>query len=148
MTIRRVKSIARSSKPIKRSRLKRGKGEKGERETPMLDAFRFAVFDRARGRCEIQSWPGLTNEERRALCGTDEPHEGHNAHHVCPSDRDAGQHQEGRGLYCCWKGHRNIHNPDGVGLLPSPGFSGSWSHEHGLLEKSGWEGTIYDRTGR
>lgn len=120
MTIRRAKPLGKNTKPIKRSRLKQGKGAKAERETPALDAFRFAVFERARGYCEVMViadeqkpfpfYEVITSDDRRTICGVEGPHRGDNAHHVWPEDRDRGHHRPERGLYLCWRSHRWTHD--------------------------------------
>lgn len=120
MTIRRVKPIARATTPIKRSRLRQGKGAKAERETPALDAFRFAVWERAGGWCEVRTpsspskpfpfYDEISIEDRDRYCGTTHPHRGDNAHHVWPEDRDGGNHDPDRGLWLCFRAHRFTHD--------------------------------------
>lgn len=121
MTIRRVKPIARATTPIKRSRLRQGKGAKAERETPALDAFRFAVFENARGWCEVETiaeprkpFPFYDRLSvggmRERICGTAVEHRGDNAHHVWPEDRDGGHHEADRGLWLCFRAHRFAHD--------------------------------------
>lgn len=119
MTIKRIKPLARGQGP-KRSRLRQGKGAKAERETPALDAFRFAVFEQARGYCEaavisdpqkpFPFYDVMTRDDREEMCGTTVAHRGDNAHHVWPEDRKAGRHERDRGLYLCWRSHRWVHD--------------------------------------
>lgn len=119
MTIRRAKPIARGATPIKRSRLKQGKGAKAERETPALDAFRFAVWERARGYCEVMvisdpqkpfpDYDAITSDDRRKICGVDKPHRGDCANHAFIADKAANVHDPGRGLWLCWNASRYIH---------------------------------------
>lgn len=126
MTIRRAKPLGRGTPP-RRSRLKQGKGAKAERETPALDAFRFAVYERARGFCEVMVisdpqkpfpfYEIINSDDRRMICGIDSPHPGDNAHHVWPEDRDGGIHVPERGLYLCWRAHRWVHDHVGKNTL-------------------------------
>ncbi len=135
MTIRRVK-------PIARSRIKRRKGAKAERETPALDAFRFAVFERAHGYCEVmvdaetgKGFPFydlITSADRRMICGQDGPHRGDNAHHVWPEDRDAGRHEPERGLWLCYTAHHWVHDHPGE-LLPDGRVTFGSAKAFGLL---------------
>ena len=82
----------RSRKPLPQT------GAKTAREASDLAAFRKAVIARADGWCEIAS----------GGC-TPGPHPGRHAHHVWPSDRDAGLHDPTRGLWLCAGGHAYVH---------------------------------------
>lgn len=135
MTIRRVK-------PIARSRIKRRKGTKAGRETPALDAFRFAVFERANGYCEVMVvgntdrpfpfYDRITRDDRLRICGKDGPHRGDNAHHVWPEDRDEGRHEPERGLWLCFTAHNWVHAHPGE-LLPDGTVTPDSAKALGLL---------------
>lgn len=90
-------------------------GAKAKRERAAVDEFRAAIRARARGRCEATT-PACPEGE----------HDGHHAHHVWPSDRDAGRHDPNRGRLLCAAAHAWVHaNPADAEALGLLGRSGS-----------------------
>lgn len=86
------------SGPLKRNQPLRKVGRKALREVAALHEFRQKVRANAGGMCQGHTpWcrPGR--------------HEGTDAHHLAPSDRDRGNHDPARGVLLCRSGHAWAH---------------------------------------
>lgn len=92
------------------------RGAKSKREQPALAAFRLALHLRSGGFCEA----------RTPACPPGR-HEGTDAHHCAPSDRDAGRHDPERGLLLCRPGHNYVH------ATPAESYAAGW-----LIKSGHW----------
>lgn len=105
--------------PLRRTRLKQGKGTKAVREQPDIASFRERLQERSGGECEAQGvlyWMTIAGGEMSPsdqlllVCGTHDRHHGAHPHHVWPEDRDAGIHDPERGLWLCARSHAWAHD--------------------------------------
>lgn len=72
------------------------------------DLRRFRAALEARVWCEAAG----SYAHGRPICGTLDRHEGTDAHHLWPEDRDRGVHDPDRGLWICRTAHQWAHaNP-------------------------------------
>jgi hypothetical protein len=107
------------AEPIKRRSPLARFGRKAKREAADLERFRVELRRRSGGWCEAQK----LNRPPDYIVPVCIPyrHNGTQAHHVQPEDRDRGKHDPNRGLWICHVAHDWAHaNPQDakvVGLL-------------------------------
>lgn len=130
---KRKTPLARSTKPIKRSPIKRSSGQKARREEDAWAACKAAVIERSHGYCE--AWDAISprwgsasdaafDAWSRGGCSSYR-HEAADPHHVWPEDRDRGIHDPARVLALCRRSHDWAHDhpahASALGLLrPEP----------------------------
>lgn len=95
--------VRRSRKPLPKL------GAKAKREAPTLDAAREALRARSGGQCECARYGTFPGFDYPRPCARRGPHEGTDAHHVWPEDRDAGRHDPDRMVWLCRTAHNWLH---------------------------------------